>query len=118
MAGYGTVTSAKTFKGFFTCAADRAFPVIRQIFKLGSFRGLAFTITLIRVIDISAVGYLTLIHIFRFCHYYISLSCYNWNRGGRTLQEKSAREYTLLSVAERRNNIINTKYADYWSCQW
>jgi len=56
------VSSAQRFKHFFAGAAYRAFPVVRQIFELGSFGDLPLAVPSVRVINISAVKRLALIH--------------------------------------------------------
>ena len=61
-------SSAKWFKHFFAGTAYRAFPIIRQIFKPGSFGNFSSAVPSVRIIKISAVNRLALIHFLRFSH--------------------------------------------------
>jgi hypothetical protein len=62
------LSSAQRSEHFFAGAAYRTFPVIRQIFKLGSFGDFPLAVPSIRVINISAVNRLALKHFMRLGH--------------------------------------------------
>ena len=55
----------------FAGAADRTFPVLREIRKRGPFGDLALSVAFVRVVDIAAIDGLTLIHFFGVGHYYL-----------------------------------------------
>ena len=59
---------AQRLKHFFAGPAHRAFPVVRQVFKLYASGYFPFTVPSIRIINISAVRRLALIHFRRLSH--------------------------------------------------
>lgn len=59
---------SKGFECLFGGAAYGAFPVIGQVFKFNTFGNLPFSIPFVGIVNVAAVGHLTLIHIFWFCH--------------------------------------------------
>ena len=61
-------TSSKGLESCFGCSAYRAAPVIGQLFKPGARRDLPLPISLVGVVDIAAVGHLTLPHVFGIGH--------------------------------------------------
>ena len=56
---------------FFAGAAYRAFPIFRKILKTSSLGNFASAVSSVRVIDVSTIRRLTLIHFLRFCHYFL-----------------------------------------------
>jgi energy-coupling factor transporter ATP-binding protein EcfA2 len=63
--------SCKRLEHFFACTADRAFPIVRQISKLSTFRNLTLSVSLVWIVNVSASSSLTLIHLFWFCQFII-----------------------------------------------
>jgi len=63
---FNRALSAKRLEHFFAGAARRAFPVVRQVFKPSASGDFAFTVSPVRIIKISAVNRLALIHFFGF----------------------------------------------------
>ncbi len=59
---------AQPAKAFFTSTANRAMPIIRQIFKLGSRRNLVALVTAIGVIYVTTVHHLATPHVMRISH--------------------------------------------------
>ena len=66
--GLNQASLAQRLKHFFAGPAHRAFPVVRQVFKLSASGYFPFTVPSIRIINISAVRRLALIHFRRLRH--------------------------------------------------
>ena len=64
---------AKAFKSFGAGPADWAFPVLRQFFEWYAFLYLSFSVTLVGVVNITAINCLTLPHIFGLYHFLLLL---------------------------------------------
>lgn len=60
MVFFGGSRPYQWFKAFFAGSADRTFPVIMQVFKMGALGDLSFFVALVRIVDIAAVYGLTL----------------------------------------------------------
>jgi hypothetical protein len=60
--------STKWPKHFFAGTAYRAFPIVRQVIKLGPLGDFSFAISSVRIINISAINGLALIHFMRLGH--------------------------------------------------
>lgn len=68
----GRSWSRKRLEHLFPCSANRAFPILGQVFEKSALRDLALSVSLVRVIDISAIDCLALPHVFRSCHVLLS----------------------------------------------
>lgn len=61
--GLGCYFSTQAFKAFWAGSADWTAPIFGQVFKFCPFFNFSFAITPVRIINESAIGNLTLVHI-------------------------------------------------------
>jgi len=106
---FNQTSSARWLKHFFTGAAHRTFPVVRQVFKLDALGDFPPAVPPVRIINKSAINGLALIHFFRQCHLSsqfkkVSAKTKNYSSITKTRKDPSGWKAMRPECLEAKNN--------------